>query len=683
VTHGFGSTVLSYYRDDRIKQKTHDNGVTTEYDYDNYGNLSNLSHKQGGTVMHKFDYQYDANQNRTQETEFNGIDTLVTDFDYDQQDRLTTAIYAGDSQLKNNGTATYTYDDNSNRETETFTTAANVQSKNVTYGYDNNDQLTSIADSVESATTVVDYDTLGNLTQKAKTEGGQTQTTNYIYDARNQLKQVQMGGSTIGAFLYDANGLRVHKTETLTDTNTQIASTTQQRYHYQGLNVIGSFDEQNQSQYRYYHDGNQILARINESAFTDINVENNAVQTYHQDALGSTAVISNRDGSLTARYQYDAFGNVQTETGESESNDFTYTGHERDLSTGLIYAKARYYDPQLGLFLSRDPFEGYDNTPLSLHRYLYAYQNPMKYVDPDGREPVTLTAMALYAGWSGLNAGVNTGIDYGFHKVFGDERDEFNLGENLATNFAISATTGGVGAYAKHAPKLKKVGESAVEFSGEVYKEYNANKESGASIPQAAFDTAISMTIGKAASDSIGKVALKTTQFVSESASKLGTAVTTNVRGLFDNFRGKGGVSIESPEANFTYFNKTHKDSLPKPKGRGPNNGRLESHHGLQQQWAKENLGEYGYDANLAPSVTLETGKGLPHTLISNAQNTRRSVRVNSGDKKWSSSLQDELQYISDDMRAAEFKNQTVNQVLDQQYKMLDKLNVPYQKINN
>jgi RHS repeat-associated protein len=79
---------------------------------------------------------------------------------------------------------------------------------------------------------------------------------------------------------------------------------------------------------------------------------------------------------------------VQTETGQSDSNDFTYTGHERDQATGLIYAKARYYDPQLGLFLSRDPFEGYDNTPLSLQRYLYAYQNPMKYVDPDGREAV-------------------------------------------------------------------------------------------------------------------------------------------------------------------------------------------------------------------------------------------------------------------------------------------------------
>jgi RHS repeat-associated protein len=409
---------------------------TKQHQYDAYGNLITLSHEQGGTVMHKFDYQYDGNQNRTQETEFNGIDTLITDFDYDSQDRLTQAIYAGDSKPQNNGTATYTYDDNSNRETETFTTAADVQSKNITYGYDNNDQLTSIVDSVESANTVVDYDTLGNLTQKAKTEGGQTHTTNYIYDARNQLKQVQMGGSTIGAFLYDANGLRVHKSETLTDANTQIASTTQQRYHYQGLNVIGSFDENNNSQYRYYHDGNQILARINESAFTTINVENNAVQTYHQDALGSTAVISNRDGSLTARYQYDAFGNVQTETGESETNDFTYTGHERDQASGLIYAKARYYDPQLGLFLSRDPFEGYDNTPLSLHRYLYAYQNPMKYVDPDGRNPIEDFVGDL------KSAAVDYAVDLAYDAaatVMNSAIDSVTPDEGSAADYAVQA----------------------------------------------------------------------------------------------------------------------------------------------------------------------------------------------------------------------------------------------------
>ncbi|WP_254304139.1 hypothetical protein [Shewanella sp. VB17] len=130
------------------------------------------------------------------------------------------------------------------------------------------------------------------------------------------------------------------------------------------------------------------------------------------------------------------------------------------------------------------------------------------------------------------------------------------------------------------------------------------------------------------------------------------------------------------------YFNKTHKDSLPKPKGRGPNGGRLQSHHGLQQQWAKENLAEYGYDEKLAPTITLETGKGLPHTSISNSQNLRRNARVELGGGKWSSSLQEELQYIVDDMSAVGFQSNSINAVLKQQYKMLNKLNIPYLKLN-
>ncbi|MDI7662060.1 RHS repeat-associated core domain-containing protein, partial [Cronobacter universalis] len=130
------------------------------------------------------------------------------------------------------------------------------------------------------------------------------------------------------------------------------------------------------------------------------------------------------------------------------------------------------------------------------------------------------------------------------------------------------------------------------------------------------------------------------------------------------------------------HFNKTHKDSLPKPKGMGPNGGRLQSHHGLQQEWAINNLSQYGYNPKLAPTVTIETGKGLPHTIISNAQNARRALRVAQGQGKWSSSLQDELNNIVTDFRDAGFKDDVIKSVLDQQYKMLDKLNVPYNKVD-
>jgi RHS repeat-associated protein len=64
-----------------------------------------------------------------------------------------------------------------------------------------------------------------------------------------------------------------------------------------------------------------------------------------------------------------------------------------DDKTGLIYANARHLDPDTGRFLSFDPFEGYDNKPISLHRYLYAYQNPARYVDKDGEEALQIGAV--------------------------------------------------------------------------------------------------------------------------------------------------------------------------------------------------------------------------------------------------------------------------------------------------
>ena len=91
------------------------------------------------------------------------------------------------------------------------------------------------------------------------------------------------------------------------------------------------------------------------------------------------------DGALQARYQYDAWGNPRSTAGSS-FNVFGFTGHERDEATGLYYFKARYYDPETGRFLTEDPFEGTRERPPSLHRYLYAYQNPTVYADPMGSE---------------------------------------------------------------------------------------------------------------------------------------------------------------------------------------------------------------------------------------------------------------------------------------------------------
>jgi RHS repeat-associated protein len=65
---------------------------------------------------------------------------------------------------------------------------------------------------------------------------------------------------------------------------------------------------------------------------------------------------------------------------------YKYTGKEKD-ATGLYYFGARYYDPTIGRFITRDPIKGNIMNPQSLNSYVYCLNNPMKYIDPDGESP--------------------------------------------------------------------------------------------------------------------------------------------------------------------------------------------------------------------------------------------------------------------------------------------------------
>jgi RHS repeat-associated protein len=72
----------------------------------------------------------------------------------------------------------------------------------------------------------------------------------------------------------------------------------------------------------------------------------------------------------------------------SSWNRFAFTGYEEDTETNLLYAKARFYDPDTGRFLSHDAWEGDRMMPPSLHKYLYVYQNPTVWWDPTGNSPI-------------------------------------------------------------------------------------------------------------------------------------------------------------------------------------------------------------------------------------------------------------------------------------------------------
>jgi RHS repeat-associated protein len=88
---------------------------------------------------------------------------------------------------------------------------------------------------------------------------------------------------------------------------------------------------------------------------------------------------------VTVTYDYDAFGNLLHSTGTTPNN-YLYSGEQFDPDLNLYYNRARYLNTSTGRFWSMDTEEGDDESPLSLHRYLYANSDPANGRDPSGHE---------------------------------------------------------------------------------------------------------------------------------------------------------------------------------------------------------------------------------------------------------------------------------------------------------
>jgi RHS repeat-associated protein len=106
---------------------------------------------------------------------------------------------------------------------------------------------------------------------------------------------------------------------------------------------------------------------------------------YGYDGGGNVRQLTNSPGTVTDKYEYDAFGNDVYHTGTTPNN-YLYRGEQYDSDLGLYYLRARYYNPATGRFLSRDPAEAKLTDPATLHRYLYAGGDPINRVDPMGEE---------------------------------------------------------------------------------------------------------------------------------------------------------------------------------------------------------------------------------------------------------------------------------------------------------
>ena len=147
----------------------------------------------------------------------------------------------------------------------------------------------------------------------------------------------------------------------------------------------------------------QARALALENNFQDPDAYEKLQFYYHPDHLGSSSYITNLDGEVVQHIEYVPFGEVFIEERNSIWNTpYLFNAKEFDEETGLYYYGARYYDPRLSLWISVDPISNYD--PLNsenyldgehnggiynyanLNSYIYCYQNPIKLVDPNGKQ---------------------------------------------------------------------------------------------------------------------------------------------------------------------------------------------------------------------------------------------------------------------------------------------------------
>ena len=127
----------------------------------------------------------------------------------------------------------------------------------------------------------------------------------------------------------------------------------------------------------YYH-GNTLVAQRKGQDSSYI------LSFIHQDSLSSTSVVSDNTGSPEGSVRYTPFGETYGTTGTIPT-DKLFTGQRLD-STGLYYYGARYYDPEIGRFISADMVVQSLFNPQCLNRYSYCLNNPLKYTDPSGHE---------------------------------------------------------------------------------------------------------------------------------------------------------------------------------------------------------------------------------------------------------------------------------------------------------
>jgi len=391
IVYPSGAPVTFAY--DSVGNRTNmtDNLGTTTWQFDLLNRLTSVTDPYGQTVVNGFD----ANGNRVSLT-YPG--NKVVNYGFDALNRMIT--------LTNwlNGVVSYGYDNRDN-----LITANNANGTTATYTYDVTDRLVALTNTAPDASVIAAYavtlDGIGNHTQATHNQPLfpilSNQTNNYAYDSDNRLLSVDsqtvthnangdLTGIGTNSYAYDFEDRLVQLSPTNTFTydglGNRLALTINGQARRFVLDRMGALtqvlveSDTNNSPIAYYVNGLGLEQGISSSGI---------VATYHYNIQGSTVALTDSGGKVSDSYAYDSFGVLANSDGDSPQ-PFRYLGRYGifDDSTGLLYARARYFSPNLGRFFTKDIASSHDDDGQTLNKYVYALNNPVCLIDITGMSPL-------------------------------------------------------------------------------------------------------------------------------------------------------------------------------------------------------------------------------------------------------------------------------------------------------
>ncbi len=214
------------------------------------------------------------------------------------------------------------------------------------------------------------YDAWGNLVEKIV---GIVRWQTFTYDSENRLVKTEtMANSQVestSSYQYDSLGRRVGKQWEIK------GQTDQKRFLWQGLRMLREEGPEQSSLYLYEPGSYAPLARVDEK---EGEVENK-VYYFHTDQIGTPLEMTDAEGQIVWQAKYRPWGAIEKLVVNEVEQNLRFQGQYFDVETGLHYNTFRYYDPEIGRFITQDPIglSGGDNL------YQYA-PNPNGWVDPFG-----------------------------------------------------------------------------------------------------------------------------------------------------------------------------------------------------------------------------------------------------------------------------------------------------------